>query len=62
MVAFTRKQLDKEARIVAAAIRQETGKDAKMVTWKIYIHDKTDISLAVTVQAYDGLRQRHVAI
>ncbi len=62
MVAFTKKELDKEAYLVTAQIRRDTGKAAKLVSWKIYIHGEREISLAVVVQAYDGLRQRHVAI
>ena len=61
MQEYTRKDLDREAREVVAEIRRETGKAARMVSWKLLIGG-SGISLAVVVQAYDGLRQRNKAI
>ena len=61
MTTYTRKDLDREARFVAKEIRKETRKSARMVDWKILING-SNTTLAVTVQAYDGLRQRNVAI
>jgi len=59
---YSKSDLDREARLIAADIRKETKKPAKVKTWKVGITDGNHIFLAVIVQAHDGLRQRNVAI
>jgi len=61
MISYTRQALDHEARIIAQEIRKETGRPAKMKDWKLVMSGE-HLSLDVTVLAYDGLRQRNVAI
>lgn len=61
---YTRKDIEREARAVARDIRKETGHPAKFVDWKIIVPESPTecLTLAVTVQCYDGFRQRNVAI
>jgi hypothetical protein len=58
---YTRNDLDREARRAARDIRKETGQPAKVHHWILYL-DGTNATLAVIVNAYDGVRQRNVAI
>ena len=61
MVTFNKKLLERNARLVAREIRQETGHPAKVKGWEIVINGLL-ISLKVQVHAYDGIRQRSMAI
>jgi len=63
MSKYTRKDLDREARYLAKQVRQETGKPAKLDHWFIAIGEHlAEISLCAVIRAYDGLRQRNMAI
>jgi len=62
MLEYTKKDLDKEARLAAKRVRIETGKSAKAIDWKIMVNNLQGITLAVIISAYDGLRQRNIAI
>ena len=61
MTTYTRKDLNREAALIARDIRKETGRPTKVKDWSLYL-DGPNTCLAVTVAAYDGLRQRNVAI
>ena len=61
MTKYTLKDLNREARLVTKAIREETGKPAQLDHWELFVN-YTDVTLAVIIKAYDGLRQRNVAI
>ena len=62
MIEYTKKDLDREARLAAKRVRIETNKPAKMVDWKVMIDNLQGITIAVTIAAYDGMRQRNIAI
>ena len=64
MSKYTRKDLDREARHLAKQVRQETGKPANLDHWFIAIgeHLGEEISLCAVIRAYDGLRQKNMAI
>jgi len=46
---------------MARDVRKETGHPARVADWTIYI-DAANTCIAVTIAAYDGLRQRNCAI
>ena len=62
MLEYTKKDLDREARLAAKRVRLDTNRPAKMVDWKIMVDNLQGITIAVTIAAYDGMRQRNVAI
>lgn len=63
MTKYSRKDLDREARLVARDIRLETHHPAKVKDWSLYLDlNGTNTCLAVVVACYDGERQRNVAI
>ena len=64
MTTYTRSELDREARLVVKQVRKETGHPARLVEWTIMVgtNGSCDPTLAVTIAAYDGLRQRNIAI
>ena len=61
MTEYTKAKIGKMAAQEAAFLRRETGHPAKVKNWIIKISGN-NVSLAVIIQAYDGLRQRNVAI
>jgi alkylhydroperoxidase family enzyme len=63
---YTREDLDKAARRVAADIRKETGEKARFRSWSIracaHFDESVYIELTVLIAAYDGMRQRTITL
>jgi len=58
---YTQTDLSYEARRTVAQVWKETGKPASLDHWFIVI-DGSNVALCVVIRAYDGLRQRNIAI
>ena len=59
---YSRKDLQRLAKAEACAVRQETAAPVRLVDWTIGAVGTDRVYLKVLVRAYDGFRQRSVAI
>jgi hypothetical protein len=63
MIEIPHKLVKYRTRLIVNEVKLQTGHPAKLKDWKIVVNVSTsNVFIVVTIQAYDGLRQRSTVL